>query len=130
MNYANLYEHLGRLFYAVAAADGEVNEKETLTLKKEIEAIWLPLENSKDLYGSDAAHKIWMAFETSDEQSMDAKEAFEVFKNYYHHTQSDWTPDLKKKVQKTSAAVANAFDRYNKAELQILSALHLLMGGG
>ncbi len=127
MNYSHLYENLGRLFYSVAAADKEVSAEEIAKLKEEIDGIWLPMENTLDRYGSDAAHKIWMAFETNDEQSTDAVDAYEIFKGFYHDTKAQWSSELKHKVQKTAAAVANAFNRYNKAELQVLSDLHLLL---
>ena len=37
-----LFEQLGKLFYAIAAVDRNLHEKETWRLKTEIEKFWKP----------------------------------------------------------------------------------------
>ncbi len=127
MNYAELYPALGKLFYAVAASDGEVEQAEIRRLKEDLDAIWLPLENSTDPYGSDAAHAIWFNFELCLTTKQAPADAWAEFLGYYRIHESAFNPELKSRITKSASAVAHAFSGFNKSELDYLSKLHLTL---
>lgn len=83
LNYQNLYENLGRLFYAIAAADQNVRPEEIEKLKTLVGKEWLPLENSTDNFGTDAAHYISIAFEYCLSESVSPADAYSLFSTYY-----------------------------------------------
>ena len=49
------YENLGRLFYAIAAVDGRVQNKELAVLKRLVKQEWVANDHSADRFGSDEA---------------------------------------------------------------------------
>lgn len=127
MNYPEFYNALGALFYAVCASDGQIDVKEKDKLKEQTRKIWLGLEASTDEFGSDAAHYIGFEFEALLEKNAQMDEAWITFKDFYQVHHSAINVALKTRIQQTAAAVALAKSGYNKAELGILSDLHLLM---
>ncbi|TNE80459.1 MAG: hypothetical protein EP332_07540 [Bacteroidetes bacterium] len=127
MNYQELYPALGKLFYAIASSDGKVEKAETLRLKEDLDAIWLPMESSTDLYGSDAAHSIWFNFELCFDGEWEAADAWAEFLGYYRIHESAFDAELKSRINKSAAAIAHSFSGFNKAELEYLSKLHLTL---
>lgn len=126
-NYQKIYEQLGNLFYSVAASDGHVKTKEIVKLKEIIDRDWLPLEESKDEFGIDAAHYIYITFDYLIASLTSAEDAFRAFASYYESHRSHFTKELKKKILKTSAEIANVFGGVNKSEISILTRLNLLL---
>ena len=45
------YEHLGKVFYFIAAIDKNVREEEIMKLKQIVKNEWLPLENTFNEFG-------------------------------------------------------------------------------
>lgn len=127
MNYAELYPALGKLFYAIAASDEEVEQAEIGRLKEDLDAIWLPMESSTDAYGSDAAHAIWFNFELCLDTKEPASNAWAEFLGYYRIHEAAFDAELKSRINKSAAAIAHAFSGFNKAELEYLSKLHLTL---
>lgn len=123
VNYQRIYEHAGYLFYAIAAADGAIKEAELSVIKDLINKEWLPLEDSTDEFGTDAAHYILMTFDILMDRSASADEAFAVFKDYLEAHKGAFTEPVRKKIRLTAAAVARAFAGQNKAESKFLKAL-------
>jgi hypothetical protein len=127
INYQKIYENLGYLFYAIAAADQQVRPAEIEKLKTLVAKEWLPLENSIDNYGTDAAHYISISFEYLLNESIPSDEAYSVFSDYYQQHSAAFSTELKQKISKTSSAIANAFAHRNKNEQQYITQLHRLM---
>lgn len=127
INYQSLYENLGHLFYAIAAADQHVHREEIEKLKILVGKEWLPLENSIDSYGTDAAHYISIAFEYCLIESITSEDAYAVFSAYYEEAESSITKDLKRKIKTTATAIANAFAGKNKKEQKVIAELNKLM---
>lgn len=127
INYQKLYENLGYLFYAIAAADQHVHREEIEKLKALVGKEWLPLENSTDSYGTDAAHYISIAFEYLLSESMASEDAFKVFSDYYEESEPSFTKDLKRKIKSTATAIASAFAGKNKKEKRYIDQLNRLM---
>lgn len=127
MNYETLYEKLGHLFYAIASADKHVHPAEFERLKTLVSKEWLPLEDSTDAFGTDAAHYISIAFDYLQSEGVSSAEAFAVFSAYYEDNTSKFTQAIKKKILSTASAIADAFGTTNKKEKESLNTLKRLL---
>jgi hypothetical protein len=121
------YQMLGKVFYAIAAADKVVRPEEKDALKKIIRNDWLPHDNAEDEFGTDAAYQIETVFDWLTENNQDTKQLLKEFENFKAKHESLFTPDTKKLIRKTSLAVAEAFSGKNKSELIMLTQLSSLL---
>ncbi len=55
MNFKTFYQQIGNLLYAISAIDGSVNPREIEKIKEVVKDQLLPIENSEDEFGMDAA---------------------------------------------------------------------------
>jgi hypothetical protein len=127
VNYQKIYEKLGYLFYALAAADNVVPAREADRLREMVKKIWLPIEHSKDEFGTDAAYYIDISFEFLLNEGMDAEEAFQEFENYYVDHSAAFSKGITEKINSTAQAVAQAFKGKNKKESAMLKRLNKLL---
>lgn len=126
VNYQRIYEKLGYLFYALAAADNVVPPREADRLREMVKKIWVPLENSTDEFGTDAAFYIDISFEYLLNEGIDAAEAFQEFENYYLEHSGAFSKGLHDKIKTTASAIAQAFRGKNKKESAMLQRLNHL----
>lgn len=122
-----LYRNLGKLFYAVAMADGVVHHKEIDKLKLFIRKYWLDVDAVEDEFGSDAAFQIETVFDWLLEYEKDAQECFEEFQEFYKLQKKKFPTFIKVLILDTAHAIANSFAGKNKAELVLLTKLELLL---
>ena len=122
-----LYENLGKLFYAIAISDGSVHVKEWDKLKEIVKADWLYVDKFTDRYGTDAANQIEIVFDGLMEYEKTSKECFQEFKDFYKEHPHAFTKEIKSLAKKTANAIAASFARKNKSELIMLSKLELLL---
>lgn len=120
------YEHLGKLFYAIAAADYIVHPSEYESLHKYVQAVWLKLEDHKDEHGSDIALQIEIVFDWLNYKDVKAKLCFEEFESYYKEHPTLFSKEIKELIWETSNAITEAFSRKNKFELTMLGRLMIL----
>lgn len=123
----DFYVHLGKLFYAVAAADKVVREQEVETLKRTVEKQWLKMDDFKDEFGTDAAYQIEIIFDWLEENDPQPGTAFSEFEDYYKEHPSLFTPKVKQLVWKTADSIAASFAGKNKSEVILLSKLKSLL---
>lgn len=121
-----LYQNLGKLFYAVAMADHSVHGKELEKLNQLVKDHWLSVDEVEDEYGTDAAFQIATVFDWLMDQGKNGEEIYEDFEEYYLEHQLLFTPSIKALALATSRAIATAFSGSNKAELVLLGRLTLL----
>lgn len=126
--YQDAYTGLGFLFYSIAASDGRIAPVEEQRLKERIQEQWLPLENSRDEFGTDAGHYIGISFEYASAEGIDVTAAWDRFVETYHEHRALFTPEVVAMVKDTAASVASAFAGTNKSEHTRLSQLHVLLG--
>lgn len=124
--YIDIYTNLGFLFYSVAAGDGNVHATEVDELKRVVKEKWLPLEESRDVFGTDSAHYISMSFDHATANVLSADEAFHRFADAYKENEKRFDRELKKLVLETASAIADAFGHKNKAELTKLARIQTL----
>ena len=73
------FQKLGRLFYAVAAADKVVHENEFDTLKEMVKERWTAASDLEDEFHSNAAFQIEIVFDWLEYQHLPASESFKEF---------------------------------------------------
>lgn len=125
--YIKIYTSLGYLFYSVAAGDGTVRTAEVDELKRLVKEKWLPLEGSRDEFGTDAAHYIEMSFDFALGEEMGGEEAYERFTDEYTELAPHFDTGLKRVVRETASAIADAFYGTNKEEQKRLDAIDKLL---
>lgn len=122
-----LYENLGKLFYAVAAADKMIHKEEVEALNEIVEKEWIPIEDSRDEYGTDLGFQIEVIFDWFAENEFSAEAAFEKFRVFKEEHDYLFDKDLKLLIWKTAEKIAFAFADRSKPEILILSRLGLLL---
>lgn len=118
------YKELGRLLYAIAAADGKVRDKEVATLKRIVSQELVPQEASTDHFGTDQAYITEFEFEVLADRNASVEGAFDSFIAYMARHKNDLAPERKDLIYRAADAVGSAFHGVNKAELPLLVELH------
>ncbi|MFO8145841.1 MAG: hypothetical protein ACQEWG_03350 [Bacteroidota bacterium] len=122
-----LYQNLGKLFYAIAAADKVVHEEEKNALKNIVKEDWVNVDDFKDDYGTDAAYLIEIIFDWLDENQPSAFSAFNDFRDFKKDNEEFFTPGINKLIWKTADQIASSFSGKNKSELIMLSQLKAIL---
>jgi len=122
-----LYQKLGELFYAIAAADKVIRKAEIDTLRNLVKTHWKNIEALEDEYHSDASYQIEIVFDWLDDTQVDADECFEDFKDFMKEHPKLFPTTIKKLIWKTADAIAASFAGKNKAELIMLAKLKMLL---
>lgn len=122
-----LYQHLGKLFYAIAMADNKVHASEIKKLKETIENQWLHVDDLTDEFGTDAAYQIEIVFDWLLAEEMESDPLFDEFEQYFKEHNSLFSPKVKTLIWKTADAIAASFAGKNKSELIVLAKLKLLL---
>ncbi|UJH91368.1 hypothetical protein LZ575_00815 [Antarcticibacterium sp. 1MA-6-2] len=118
---------MGNLFYAIAAADNDVNEVEIQTLKSIVEEEWVKLDETKDEFGTDTAYQIEIIFDWLDENTPDPEEAFTQFKDYRVEHENLFDEETDHLIWKTAYKIAVSFAGKNEDEMIMLSKLKALL---
>jgi uncharacterized tellurite resistance protein B-like protein len=118
------YKELGRLLYAIAAADEQVRPAEVETLKRIVKEELVPLETSTDHFGTDQAFITEFEFDVLAERDATAEESFDSFVAYMARHHHDLPEDRKLLIYKAADAVAKSFHGVGKKEIPYLAELH------
>jgi uncharacterized tellurite resistance protein B-like protein len=122
------YKELGRLLYAIAAADGKVTDKEVVTLKRIVSEQLVPQEVSTDHFGTDQAYITEFEFDVLLDRNASPEGAFDSFIAYMAGHKHHLGREKRELIYRAADAVANAFHGVNKAELPLLIELHKHLG--
>ena len=120
------YQNLGKIFYAIAAADRVVRDEEYTTVISLAEKYWLPegavLLNTK----SDEKNAIIDTFKwLYEHKKEDADECYKSFISFKKSNPSIFTKDINTLILKTVGKIAACFSGQNKSELILLAKLNL-----
>jgi hypothetical protein len=120
------YQNLGKLFYAIAAADNKVREAEMNKLKELVKKEWLDVDDFEDGFGTDAAYQIEIVFDwlTRDEE-LNSKACYDDFIAYKKDQKHLFTKNVNQLILKTANAIAESFSGKNKSELMLLAKLNI-----
>lgn len=124
-----MYQALGKLFYAMAAADKTVRKEEIEALKKIVKTKLLDFEDSEDEFGTDSAYQIEIVFMWLIENDSEATVCFNEFKAFNKQHKSLFTNELNHVIFETASAIAASFSGKNKSELVMLSELGSVLEG-
>lgn len=122
------YKELGRLLYAIAAADGRVTEKEVATLKRIVSEQLVPQEVATDHFGTDQAYITEFEFDVLSDRGASVEGAFDSFIAYMARHKNELPPGRRKLIFKAAEAVAEAFHGVNRHELPLIKELHKHLG--
>ncbi|MRX66207.1 hypothetical protein [Maribacter luteus] len=123
---AQLYYHIGILFYAIAMADKKVHEEEYNKLKILLRQKWLQYPDIDEKTNKDNALEIYNAFTKMLEQGTDSEECFNRYRTYFLKNKPKFTDELKALIWETGQSIATSFAKKNKSELVILAKLRIL----
>jgi len=126
-NPRQLYKELGNLFYAIAAADKKIRPEEKRTLHDEILFAWKHHENSTDRFGSDRAFLIEFEFETLEDESVSAENAFRLFETYFKRHENEIDASSRVKIFNSARHIAESVRKINHDELNYLIRLKTLL---
>jgi uncharacterized tellurite resistance protein B-like protein len=126
-SYSSLYKQLGNLWYAVAAADGQISKAE----KKAIEALvcysWKHLENSTDAFGTDAANIMLFQIDVNEEDHTLAEVAYQQFEEFFAANKRFINHYLRAKILNSARQVASSSRYTNHEEMKTLLRLKELL---
>ena len=119
------YQIIGKLFFAIAAADKIVRKSEYKALLELVNSYWVELDEYEDEFHADASFQIEIVFGWLDYNQANATECFADFEEYLKSHRDLFTEKRKQLIWKTANAIANAFSGKNKSELIMLTKLKL-----
>lgn len=122
-----LYQKLGKLFYAIAMVDNDIRPIEVKKLKETVKEKWLDVDEIEDEFGTDAAYQIEIVFDWLQEEEKDGQLYFDEFKEFAEEHKNKINPKISTLIWKTGEAIAAAFAGKNKSELIILAKLKLFL---
>ena len=121
------YQNLGKLFYAIAAADKVIREEEVKKLKHLVNTEWLNLGGVKDKSEVDAMRQIKITFEQLAVQTQNPNDSMADFKLFKKANENLFTDDVKQLIWKTANAITKSFSGRNKSELILLTELGIIL---
>lgn len=122
------YKELGRLLFAIAAADGKVTPKEVEALKWVVKDLLVPVEPGSDHHGTDQAFITEFEFDTLLDRDISADDAFSSFVEYMGSHRHHLSTEKRELIYTCADSVANAMYGVNAKELPFLIELHRLLG--
>lgn len=117
------YAELGKLLYAIANADANINQSEKESLTKLITERLLQKEKDIDRYGTNEAWFTQFSFDTSEETIESTENAFENFLDFVKEYKNELTEDELALCLKLSEHLADSYHHINKKENKILTEL-------
>lgn len=110
MDYQEFYIETGRLLYAIAMADGAIQEDEKSKMLNLVRDTLRKLEGSVDAFGTSNAFYTEFELERLIDFNVDSRESFDSFIDYFENNRSEMTSDLKSIIIQMAEEVAEAWD--------------------
>jgi len=123
MNYEDFYTQLGKLAYAVAMADGTVQQEEIDKFRDDIKELLLPLESGADEFGIDNAFFSEFEFKSLMDKKIGVEETFESFLNFIDKNKESIDDNLKEVCLKVVENVALAYQGIVESEKLLIDKL-------
>lgn len=126
-NSRRFYKELGNLFYAIAAADKKISEKERKALDEEVQFAWKHYDHTTDRFGSDRAYLIEFEFETMEDNDISAEIAFRSFQDFFQEEEAKIDLPTRHRIFNSARHIAEGVRKINQSELLYLMRLKKLM---
>ena len=123
MNLKQFYINLGKLVYAIAMADGRVQQEEIEKFREDLNELLLPLQEGVDEFGMDSAFYSEFEFEKLMDKNISMQEAFDSFSIYIDENKNDFNDELKEICIKIVENVAEAYEGIVQEEKDLIAAL-------
>lgn len=127
INSRRFYKELGNLFYAIAAADKHISDKEKKALDEEVQFAWKHFDHTTDRFGSDRAYLIEFEFETMEDNDEPAEAAFLAFETFFKENQAEIDVHTRTRIFNSARHIAEGVRKINQEELGYLMRLKELM---
>ena len=121
------YKELGNLFYAIAAADNNISQKEKKKMDDEVQFAWKHYDHTTDRFGSDRAFLIEFEFETMEDASETAENAYDSFQAFFLEKGIEIDEPTRKRIFNSARHIAENVRGINQEELRYLMKLKDLM---
>jgi uncharacterized tellurite resistance protein B-like protein len=122
------YKELGRLLYAIAAADGSITQNKVRTLKRIVSEQLVPQEVATDHFGTDQAYITEFEFDVLSDRDASVEGAFDSFIAYMARHRNDLSEERRQLIYDAAEAVAQAFHGKGRHELPLMKELHEHLG--
>lgn len=126
-NSRRFYKELGNLFYAIAAADKHISEKEKKALDEEVQFAWKHYDHTTDRFGSDRAYLIEFEFETMEDNDEPAADAFNSFETFFRENEAEIDHHTRTRIFNSARHIAEGVRKINQEELGYLVRLKKLL---
>lgn len=126
-NSRRFYKELGNLFYAVAAADKNISDKEKKALDEEVQFAWKHYDHTTDRFGTDRAFLIEFEFETMEDINEPAESAYKSFESFFNEYKSEIDEHTRTRIFKSARHIAEGMRKINQEELAYLVRLKKLL---
>jgi len=123
MIYRRFYSEVGKLLYAIAAIDGNVQKQEYDKLREIVEKKLVPVEHSTDQFGTDNAYYAEIEFDILMDQGASSKSCFDSFCNYVEAHKTAFDQHLKSMVTTLSKELAHAYRGNDGKESELVKKL-------
>ena len=127
VNSRRFYKELGNLFYAIAAADKNISEKEKKALDEEVQFAWKHYDHTTDRFGTDRAFLIEFEFETMEDNDEPAEGAYQAFETFFKENQEEINQQTRTRIFNSARHIAEGMRKINKEELEYLVRLKKLL---
>ena len=108
-NFENIYEHMGYLFYALAAEFSKLSSREYSELEKLIDEHWQPGNTREAWLQSHLVQHLHAGIENAYINSLSAEEGFDIFENYYLVHKHSFGLPLREKIYECGNAIVHEF---------------------
>jgi uncharacterized tellurite resistance protein B-like protein len=117
------YVELGKLFYAIAAADGKIRPQEVQSLKKLIREDLVPMEDGHDKFGTDNAYLAEFEFDVLVDKGVRPEAAYKSFLMYVKENDKHIDSNMRTKAVTIAEKIADAYKGINEKEKKMLEDL-------
>lgn len=117
------YVELGKLFYAIAAADGKIRPQEVQELKKIIRDDLVPMEDGHDRFGTDHAFLAEFEFEVLADKGIRPEAAYKSFLAYIKENNKHIDAQMRAKAVSIAEKIATSYRGINEPEKKLLEDL-------
>lgn len=120
------YQNLGKLFYAIAAADNNVKEEEVVAINKCVKKYWLSQERETTNSKNESKNAILETFNwLCKDNEYNAEACYNSFLSFKRQNESIFTTDINSLILKTVGEISASFSGQNKSELIFLAKLSI-----
>lgn len=109
VNFENIYEHIGYLFFALASKDGELPTDRLNKLTELIENIWRPITIGDPILNMNLVNCIHTGVKYAIQNEMSAEHAMTSFIDYYRIHSLPFSKALKEKILASSIQIIKEF---------------------